>query len=248
MSRKTSARRRKPSPASRLRPFWILFVLGIAVVAVAIGFAVTWPGFRPSALAIYGNAIVPRGEIAARAGILWNVNVWLQNPGAIARRVEAIPDVKTASVHRLPPATIRIDVTERAPFAVVRSGADGVVVDRDLRVLAPVRDVPSLVFALPKTLLPAPGTFLTDPAALALRDDYDAMTAAHVVPVELSLDKYGGLIADLRGGIRVLLGDDGDLSKKLPLVDPILTQVIAKQRRVAQIDLREPGTPVVSYR
>ena len=60
------------------------------------------------------------------------------------------------------------------------------------------------------------------------------------------------LLADdhtvMRNGLRLLLGSEKDLAQKLALVDPILSQVVGKQRRVAAIDLRAPATPVIVYR
>jgi cell division septal protein FtsQ len=144
-------------------------------------------------------------------------------------------------------------VTERAPFAVARSGAKSAIVDRDLRVL---QTVPSAgqtalpVFVLPPSSALIPGAFLTQAPAIALRDDYDAMIAANVIPLSVRLDKYGGVIATVRGGIEILFGDGegADFAKKLALVDPILAQVVHKERRVAAVDLRAAGTPVVVYR
>jgi DNA-binding transcriptional regulator YdaS (Cro superfamily) len=45
-----------------------------------------------------------------------------------------------------------------------------------------------------------------------------------------------------------LLGPQSDLAQKLTLVDAILAQVVHGQRRIAAIDVRAPGTPVVVYR
>jgi cell division septal protein FtsQ len=243
------SRRRKRSAARRLRPFWIpLSLVGILVVA-GVTFAVLWPGFDPKHVVASGNRVVPASDIVRAARVNMGVNMWLQNGRAIARRVEAIPYVETAHVHRFPPATVLISVTERTPFAVVISDGQSMLVDRHLRVLAPQYDAT----ALPQLTLPPgvgldPGTFVARKDASALAADYDAMIAGHVVPLELHYDKFGGLVATVRGGIEILLGDDGDLSKKLPLVDPILAQVVRKERKVRQVDLRAPNTPVVVYR
>jgi cell division protein FtsQ len=243
------SRRRKRSAARRLRPFWIpLSLIGILVVA-GVTFAVLWPGFDPQHVVASGNRVVPASDIVRAARVNMRVNMWLQNGRAIARRVEAIPYVETAHVHRFPPATVVISVTERTPFAVVISDGQSMLVDRHLRVLAPQYDAT----ALPQLTLPPgvgldPGTFVARKDASTLAADYDAMIAGHVVPIELHYDKFGGLVATVRGGIEILLGDDGDLSKKLPLVDPILAQVVRKERKVRQVDLRAPNTPVVVYR
>jgi cell division protein FtsQ len=242
-------RRRKASPASRLRPFWVPFaVVGLLALGTG-GFVVAWPGFQPRYVEVTGNHIVPKDEILARAAVASNVNMWLQSPRAMSARIETIPYVAVAHVRRVPPATIAIAVTERIPFALVRSDDRAVLVDRSLRVLQPA--VPDSVlpqFALAPDAALDVGRVLTQRSVLAMRDDYDAMIAAHLVPVELRFDRFGGLVATLRGGVAILLGDDANLSEKLSLIDPILAQVDRKGARVATIDLRAPNTPVVVYK
>jgi hypothetical protein len=44
-----------------------------------------------------------------------------------------------------------------------------------------------------------------------------------------------------------MFGDDADLAKKIPLVQPILTQT-AHGRPIRAIDLRAIGTPVIVYK
>lgn len=244
-----TAQRRKSSAARRLRPFWIpLTVLGI-VAACAGAFIVAWPGFAPQRVAVTGNRLVPSAEIAARARVESNVNMWLQNTGAMASRVAAIPYVTDVHVYRVPPATVLIAVRERVPFAVVRSGDEAVVVDRSLRVLAFATGSESLpAFVLKPGAEFAPGTFLDGGDVKALRDDYEAMIAAHVVPLELAFDRFGGLVATMRGDVKILFGGDEDFEKKLALVNPVLSQLVRDRRRVEAVDLRAPSTPVLVLR
>jgi cell division protein FtsQ len=249
MKPSAAPRRKRRSAAARMRPFVMLIALGMAVAVVALTLAATWPGFDPREVLVSGNERVPKSEILARAAIAGDRSMWLQSPRSIARRIEAIPYVATASVHRLPPTVVMIVVRERVPFAVVRSGDDAAIVDRGLRVLQAASGQESLpMFALEPGLSFTPGDFVTQSDATTLRDDYDAMVAAHVVPQALALDRFGGLVATMRGGVRVLFGEPDELSRKFALVDPILAQVVHSQRRVAAIDLRAPATPVVVYR
>lgn len=233
-----------------MRPFWLPIALVALIGSMAAGFALTWSGFEPKNVVVMGNRIVPRDEILARARVSPNVNMWLQSTRAMAARVEAIPFVEWAGVYRVPPTTIVVRVSERKPFAVVLTGGESAVVDRNLRVLT----LGAANSSLPRLVLPAsepallPGAFLRDARATGLRDDYEAMIAAHVVPLQLEYDRYDGLVATVRGGVRLLLGDDAGLAQTLPLVDPILAQVVRKQRRVAAVDLRAPRTPVIVFK
>jgi cell division septal protein FtsQ len=241
------SRRAKSSAVRRLRPFWIVIVAAAGVFATLGGFAVSWPGFDPQTIAVNGNRTVPADEIVEASGISRQMNMWLQDPRAIAHRIEEIPDIESVGVRRIPPTTIELLVTERKPFAIVRWQGGDVLVDRDLRVLSDppaIGEFPILIFPLPAA---SPGAFLDEPQLAALRDDYDALVAAHVVATELRLDRFGGLVARLHGGVTVLFGE-GDLEKKIVLVNPILAQVDRGGRRIATIDLRAAATPVVVYK
>lgn len=255
MSRRSAMpKRQKKSAASRLRRFWILAVVVLAFVAIGGYFAATWRGFDPSRIAVTGNdALVPSAQVLAAARIEPYRNVWLQNTHAAAARIEAIPYVLTAVVHRTLPASVTIAVTERTPWAIVGTyamSAGRVLVDRHLRVLSvdPASEAPVALIETNKPLALVPGAFAHDAQVVAMRDDLDVLRSAHIDPTVLRYDKYESLIVTLRGGMLVLLGDDGvDLQKKIGLIGPIRAQ-LARGRPIAAIDLRAPNTPVVRYK
>lgn len=245
----STAKRRKKSAGARMRPFWILFVLLALGVGVGLYYAATWPGFYPKRVSVSGNRIVPSTQILARAAIAPHENVWLQNVGAAARRVEAIPYVKSVYVHRALPANVRVSVEERRPFAVVQYRDERVIVDHDLRVLQADDGARTFPVIVAKDAgAPADGAFTTDANLRRLRDDDDALARAHVAVRTLRYDRFGDLVATTPGGIELLLGDDADLSKKTGLIDPIISQVSATGKKLAAVDLRAPKTPVVVYK
>ena len=79
--------RRKRSAAARLRPFWILLVLLIAVGGLGGYYAATWPGFRAHQIIVIGNRRVTAKAILHHAAINRRLNIWLQNMRAAADRV-----------------------------------------------------------------------------------------------------------------------------------------------------------------
>lgn len=242
-------KRKQKSRAARIRPFWFLLLLLAAASAFGGYYAATWPGFFPQRVAVTGNRIVPPAEILSRAQISGQSNLWLQNMHAAAARVRAIPEIGDVRISRSLPAGVRITVTERSPYAAIRTGAAQLIVDHDLRVLRKTAHAGSLpVFVLKLKDAPADGTFLKDERIVQLRDDYDTLAQAHVIVTSLQYDKFGDLVAGMRSGVRLLLGDDSDLSQKAALIGPILSQVAAAGRRIAAVDLRAVKTPVVVYK
>lgn len=220
------------------------------VLAVAAGaFASSWPGFDPKNVEVAGNRRVSTGQILRAAGIAPHLSIWLQNTGAIARRIESIPYIGAVWIHRVPPDSLRIAVREREPFAILYSAPDSAIVDRGLRVLElPQGDEPLPELIVTPGLSLEPGSFVATREAAELRDAYEVIATRKIEPRALSFDHYGGLVVTLRDGMRVLFGQDSDLTQKLTLVDAILAQVVRGQRRVAAIDVRAPAAPVVVYR
>jgi cell division protein FtsQ len=225
-------------------------ILFAGLLSVAAGaFLTMWSGFDPSQVAVTGNRRVPSSEILRVADIPRNRSIWLDNTRAIAARIRSIPLVATVSIHRLPPASFTIAVSERVPFATLTSDGQSVVVDRALRVLSPVAgsdSLPSFVLSLHRSL--TPGTFVTAREAVVLRDVYTTMVSNGLDPATLSFDPYGDVIATIAGGPRLLLGEPNDLARKVRLINAILAQVVRRQLSVSAVDVRAPSTPVVVYR
>lgn len=244
-----TARRRKRSAAARLRRFWIATV-ALAIAASAGGFALaSWPGFYPHATAVVGNRVVSAADILKHAAIASHRNVWLQNTARMDARIETIPYILSAAVRRSLPANVTVVVQEREPFATLVSPQGHAVVDSALRVLASGDASPSLPIIVVRTAQPlTPGSFVTDPAVLRLRDDALALARANVVTRELRYDRFGELAIVLRNGIDVKLGGPRNFAAKIALIDPIVAQVSRSHRPIAALDLRAPTTPVVVYK
>lgn len=249
---RTLPRRRKPSLAARIKPFWI-----VAIVLVgAIGWGGAWlaqsPWFRVARVGVDVPLASPvsRDDVRRAAAIAPDANVWLLDPGAIRRRVEAIPYVERAAVHRgqVPQPFVELSVAVRRPSACVRADDRDVTIDATSRVLQAGCASPSLArIDAGSANVPRPGGTVADPDVARLLADARTLADASLSVRSLGRDRWGELEAVDVTGVTLEFGDDGDLASKAALVEPVRSKIEPK-RRVRAIDLRAPGTPVVQFR
>jgi hypothetical protein len=250
VSASAKARRRtKPSIAVRVRTFWVIAVLA-ACLAIALGVAfVNAPQLRVRSIeaAVPSDSPVTKTQVLASADIDPTANLWLLDTGAIRRRIEAIPYVATADVHRrqFPQPAVTLAIALRQPTGCVNMPGGAVTIDVTERVLqsgCAAATLP-LVDAGAGAAV-APGSTLTEPDVNRLLAD--ARTIGAVVPVRIvRRDRFGGLQAVDSHGVLLEFGADDDLPAKLALVEPIRRS--AGGRPLRAIDLRAPATPVIQF-
>jgi hypothetical protein len=245
-------RRRKTSLLARVRPFWIIGLVLAALLGWGAYALAESPWFKLARLSIdvpLGSP-VSRDQIRAAAAIALDANVWLIGTGGVARRIEAIPYVDRALIHRgqLPQPFVEIEVSLRRPTACVRGADDTVTIDGTSRVLQDGCALPgtSLIEA-GKAKLPAPGAPIADSGVARLLADAKLLADANLAVRSLGRDRWGGLVAVDVTGLTLRFGDDGDLAKKVALVAPVRAGIGSK-RPLRGIDLRAPATPVVEFR
>ena len=245
-------RRRKPSLAAQVKPFWIVAIL----LAGAIGWGGAWlvkaPWFRLGRIAID----VPIGSpvsvdrVRNAGAIPHDANVWLLDTRGLARRVEALPYVDRASVRRgqFPKPFVEIAVTVRRPAACVQAGDTEATIDAASRVLQLGCAADEMIRIDAGTArLPAPGGFVADPAVAGLVADVKLLTDADLGIRSVARDRWGGLDAVDVTGVTLRFGDDADLARKAALIQPVRAGV-GTSRPIRAIDVRSPGTPVVEFR
>jgi hypothetical protein len=247
---KALRRRTKPSLAVRVRTFWLIAIFALsAFVALALAL-INAPQLRVRSI----DAVVPAGSpvtksaVVAAAHIDPDANLWLLNTGAIRKRLEAIPYVATASVHRaqFPRPAVALEITLRSPNGCVHSAGGTVTIDAAARVLQTGCAAPLLplvdVGAGPAV---APGAILSAPDIERLLADAEAI-GDHIPVRIVRRDRFGGLEAIDSRGVLLKFGSDADLAAKVALVEPIRAGA-AHGRPLRTIDLRAPNTPVVEF-
>lgn len=227
-------------------------LLGV-VVALSLG-GVAWLVVQSPLLAL--EEITVRGAtretpavVRAAAGVSPGTALPFVDTGAVARRVEALPWVAHARVHRELPHGLTIVVTERVPAAWVRRAPGAVaIVDRSGRVLAdatqPPEGLPEVQGVSP---VPAPGGHLDARGPRAVAELPDALRA-QVGALALDRDEAVLYLAPPPGGAapatgEVRLGPLESVGAKGAAALAVLDELASVHERVRYLDVRVPGAP-----
>lgn len=243
-------RRTKPSLAGRLRALWAVAALAVATLFLAGVAIANAPQLRVRSVtaAVPPGGPVSRDAVIAAAHIDPGANLWLLDTNAIRSRLEAIPYVATASVHRaqFPQPVVALAISLREPTECVSIGGETATIDATSRVLQTGCAVPTLplvqIGGVPAT---APGATVSGPGVDQLLADTRQIDA-HIPLRLVRRDRFGGLEAVDAQGVLLRFGADADLAAKIALVEPI-RRAAGKGRPLRAIDLRAPTTPVVEF-
>ncbi len=235
VARETGRRRRRA----------ILASLALALV-VAGGFALVHSSlFGARHVEISGPAHASHTEVVRVAGLEGAPPLVDLSAALIARRVETLPWVQTATVSLSWPTTVHIRVTGRIPVALVAVASGGyALVDPTGRVLEDVATKPAGFPTIAVSgSIPRPGGDLNRDGASLAR--VAAATPQSMVS-EIAVIARGPLGIEVRlpGKLVAVLGNDTLLADKFVALKTVLTRV--DLRGVTTIDLRVPSAPVLN--
>jgi hypothetical protein len=221
--------RRRRVDVLRLAPSGRSLLVGIALLLVAgglYGLARETSMFAVDAVRVEGAqpalAAQVRGELRRYDGrSLVGVDT-----GAVQQRVAGLPAVRSASVDRAFPHTLRVRVVPELPVAVLRRGVDSFLVSARGRVIAPIQrgGRPEL----PRIWLPATtdielGSFLGgQDGGLAARSLAAFVGSGFPGRVTFVRALDGQITLGLRGGLEIRLGAPVDLRLKIAIAHGIV--------------------------
>jgi cell division protein FtsQ len=241
-------------PAVALRP-------GVVVVATTVlvvgGFLLSRSSFAHArGVEVSGIDHLSRSDVVDLAAVSKATNVvWLDEAG-IERRLETHAWVADAEIDVALPATIRIEIVERVPVAVVSDGLGRTLVAADGTPLGPasrVRDLPKIDLpmapgvdgrAWPSALTEVPhGARPSARGAAAALGAMSPALRADVVSVRVLLD--GSMTLRLASGTHVRYGEPAAPVAKAQTLQRILAWGRATGERIANVNVVSPRTPAV---
>jgi cell division protein FtsQ len=234
----TTLRRERPAepatgsglPHRRL----ILAALALAVVAAVLTWLVAFSsvlGVRT--VTVHGTQTLRSAQVRQAAAIANGTPLVRLDKAAVLHRVEALPDVASATVTTSFPSTVVITVTERIAVGYVRSGGDVRLVDRTGD---QYRSAPSAPKQLPRFVVSAGPNARATGAAVA--------TVAAAIPAQVrrDVDSIQALDPDaitlLMSDGRVVRWGSADRSTDKARILPALLR-----RDGTQFDVTDPDLP-----
>jgi len=205
---------------------WLLVIL--AVVAWWSLYQSKW--FIAQEVTITGNSRLSAEQISAVAAVPIGNSLMSINPEVISEQIQALPEIKIATVERGWPHTILITVTERTPIAVAATASGYNLIDED--------GVNAGVVAAPPAGL----------LVIAAEPDSPAMTSAiqalAAIPAEwaitgLSAPTQDSVAATLGNGVVITFGSGERAADKVEVAEALM------EKGYTVINVSAPDAPTV---
>jgi cell division protein FtsQ len=236
-----------PVPGGRRRPRtrWRVAFFVLAGLAIVGGAGWALLGNRMlvvRSVTVTGTHLLSTGQVTVAAGVPLGTPLVRVDAGAVTRRVEAIPQVASATVTKDWPDRLVIAVTERVPVMAVRMAGGGYDLVDQTGVI--VRWAQAKPAALPLLNTSVSGDALRGSAEVAaaasVLAELSPSLAAQVTAVQAAPAAQGTeqVTLDLRDGKTVQWGSPGDAAQKNRELAILLPG------SAHQVDVSVPGTAV----
>lgn len=241
------SRRRKAVARTKKRR-----VIVRALVAVGAALSVWIAFFSPlmavDELKLSGAKRTTAAEVARVVSLDSSENLLLLNTDEVADAVKSLPWVKSVTVDRKLPGTVKLTITERSPVMAVAVGEQRYLIDRRARVLEATESADGLpLLAGLTTSLPRPGDRLSSPQLTSALEAFGAM------PRKLRRDVQAvfaptveRITFQLSDGVQVRYGAAEDMVSKNEVLKVLLSRLRLEARGPVYIDVRVPEAPAVS--
>lgn|SRR5574341_127106 len=237
-------------PRLRLRRFvrWAPFVALTALLVLGAAFGARWlltaPRFAVASVEVRGASRLAVGQVLDAAAIEPGTSIFRLDPGAVAGRVAALPEIRRVDVVRELPNRVVISVEERRPFTLVHAGRlhwldeEGRLLGASPRaVVAQVPVVSGLTDQELAAMRSAPGPKALAAIALirALLRSGSALTAEIS---EIDMSRSDGPVLYTVDGVEVRLGAE-EWEERLGRLEGVLEQVATGDVRIVDLRFRD---------
>lgn len=226
----------------------LVFVAALGVIGAAVGLALS-PALDVDRVEVRGAGHTSLAAILEATGLDERGHAMVAvDRFALARRVERLPWIASATVTRRWPNVVRVTVREREAIGVIGVPGGVALLDSTGRVLATASAPPAGTFAVvvaPEDEIPPPGHTVAAPVRGALRI-LTAMSEGLATRVEAARRLPGDPATyelRVRGDVTVRLGALERIGDKLAAAEAVL---VHEHPPGSVIDVRVPRAPAVT--
>jgi cell division protein FtsQ len=217
----------------------VVGVVVAALVAIAYGVSVS-PLLTIDTLQVRGTAHLSPAQVTAAAGVHeGDAMTWIDTSAAV-NGIERLPYVRSATLAREWPRTVRITVRERTPAAWIDGPGGKALADGTGRVLETVEAAPEgIPQLLGAKVVPLPGGTIDAVGAARVAGTLTGLTAAGTASVEAT---DHGIVLHLRAGPEIRMGEATQIAVKLRAALAVLNA--SGDHPVTYVDVSAPTNPV----
>jgi cell division protein FtsQ len=219
----------------------VLLVVSSVLSAIGIAFLiVTSPVLDVDHIPVAGAQHVTAAQVRTASGVHNRDHLLFVDTGTVARRVERLPWVEHATVHRELPGTLSIAVTEYTPAAYVRTAGGVVLVAANGHVIADASVAPAhTVEVRGVRKAPGVGELLAPPDAAGVVGRLPVALAQQVVAIDVS---GSGVALVLAGDGQIRLGTTAGLDAKAASAQAVLAHL--GPACFVYVDVSTPDRPI----
>lgn len=242
----------------RLSWYVIWTVIFLVLLAFGLGLLMSLPVWRIGRVMIEGREYIPENKILNIARVPVDENIFMIDTDEIRGRLSGIVQLKKVSVRRRLPGTVVIVIKEREPFAIVMLGSVPVLVDDEGYILAK-QSLSSSIYKADDVNFPVMRGIskkslikdlkLSDQDTAFMKDAISLLTK-FIDPgsIQIEAENRRDIIIYVEDVLKVKLGDDSDIERKVKVLSALVEANRGKLRNVKYIDVRLPDDPVVIFK
>jgi len=243
----------------KLPPRFRFFLFILALIGLVIGgyYFLSLPIWRITEIAVNGTNMLSANEIKDMSGIPLGENLFFTSFARARNNLRRITAIESFRLYRIPPGTVIVSITERKPIAVVLLAGKSAVVDKNgyilnrnsnLSLIIPnMTDLPVVAGLGSREVI---DDEKIDPKASHLIADIiielsNLLGSKHISLETGGFAKISFLLDDL---LRVKVGRDEDIPRKMEVFKALLAKVSGNWAKVEYIDVRYPNNPVIKFK
>ena len=236
-------------PRNRTMPNYLALLCWFTAAVLLSGaaaYALRTPNLDIDEIQIRGVRLADRAAVEKAGKRALAQNIVLLRKSPIANDIAALNEVEKVTIGRRFPRTVRINVYERKPHAILTDSREFCMIQRDGLMFhatdGPVEGIPLISVDICDSI--QPGKIARGPQVAYALDVLRCAQENGLKTAKISVDHRGDMCLNMGSDFYVKLGQPDEIARKLSLLQRALTCKPSLAKESEYIDLSCPGSTV----